>query len=377
MHSTIVYETEFGYVLLRDNEHPSSYKTVEDLLLSGNVEGKVFVNTLSLKSELASHGLDVELAPREILEDLDMRKVEILVSSGIFKSYDEALNALRERSIQKAEMEVRERSSQPDVHLSNAIQALDELDKFLNIVATRTREWYGLHFPELEGLVQDNVTFCRIVEKFGKRENINKDGLKQLGISEKKADIIIQARDSSKGGIISEEDEERIRSLASLAIAVNKEREKLSGYVEAAMERIAPNIKSVVGSTIGARLIARAGSLQRLASMPSSTIQILGAEKALFRALRTGSRPPKHGILFQHQEVHGAPKWQRGKIARAIANKVAIAARIDLYGSGLNQELATSLKKSISRIKEIYSKPKKKEKKGNGKDKNTEARRKR
>ena len=370
-----IYETEFGYIVLREGRPSKGYKTLEELLSSEKFE-EVYVSSESLMEKLASLSIRSRVASSSEVEMLDSKKLELLVESGLFKSYDEALEAVREKSIWKAEQEVREQSSRPDLHLSNAVQALDEIDRFLNILATRVKEWYGLHFPEIEGIVQDNITLCKFVGKFGRRENIDEKGLKELGFSEKKINAIIVAKENSKGGSISEIDEGRIKSLASISLSLSKERERLSEYVDRQMEEIAPNVKSITGSTIGARLIAKAGGLQRLASMPSSTIQILGAEKALFRALRTGGRPPKHGILFQHQEVHGAPKWQRGKIARAIANKVAIASRIDTYGSGLSPELVSSLKKSISRIKEIYSKPKQREKE-NGKNKNSKGRRKR
>jgi nucleolar protein 56 len=114
----------------------------------------------------------------------------------------------------------------------------------------------------------------------------------------------------------------------------------------------------VAGATIGARLIAKAGGLDRLARLPASTVQVLGAEKALFRALRTGARPPKHGILFQHDAVHTAPKWQRGKIARALANKIAIAARIDFYRGTKEGGLTATLEKRLDEIRVKYKEPK-------------------
>ena len=131
----------------------------------------------------------------------------------------------------------------------------------------------------------------------------------------------------------------------------------MNGYVESGMKRIAPNTVVVAGPTIGARLMAKAGGLDRLAVLPASTIQILGAEKALFRSLRTGAKPPKHGILFQHQEVHTAPKWQRGKIARTIANKVAIAARIDYYRGTEEAGLRSTLEERLDQIKVKYKEP--------------------
>ena len=116
------------------------------------------------------------------------------------------------------------------------------------------------------------------------------------------------------------------------------------------MEIVAPNISAILGSAVGARILAKAGSLKRLATMPASTIQVLGAEKALFRALKTGAQPPKHGLLFQHQLVHASPRWQRGKIARAVAAKAAIAARVDVYGAGRNDTLLEKLNIRVTEI---------------------------
>ncbi len=123
------------------------------------------------------------------------------------------------------------------------------------------------------------------------------------------------------------------------------------------MKKIAPNFSVILGTAVGARILARAGSLKKLTEMPASTIQVLGAEKALFRSLKTGSQPPKHGLLFQHALVHTAPRWQRGKIARAIAAKAAIASRVDVYGGGLNQVLLDKLNVRIAEIGKKYKDP--------------------
>ena len=265
--------------------------------------------------------------------------------------------ALRQKSIAAAEEAIREASSRPDLHLVQAIQALDDTDKYLNITATRTSEWYGLHFPELTQMVQDNVALCKIISEIGSRESFTKENLAGRGFTEKKVEAIIAARDRSKGGTISEGDLGRVKSLAALASQLGSLRDGLNGYVESQMKRVAPNVAEVAGATIGARLMAKAGGLDRLAILPASTIQILGAEKALFRSLRTGARPPKHGILFQHQAVHTAPKWQRGKIARTLANKIAIAARVDYYRGSEDPSIKAGLDKRLESIKERYKEP--------------------
>jgi nucleolar protein 56 len=268
-----------------------------------------------------------------------------------------SIEEIRQKSIAAAEAAIREASSRPDLHLVQAIQALDDQDKFLNITATRALEWYGLHFPELTQMIQDNIPLCKMIAEIGPRESFTRENLKDRGFTEKKVDAIIEARDRSKGGTVSEGDMGRIRALASLAVQLGALRDGLNTYVEGQMKKVAPNVAEVAGATIGARLMAKAGGLDRLASMPASTIQILGAEKALFRSLRTGARPPKHGILFQHQEVHTAPKWQRGKIARTLANKIAIAARVDYYRGSADASIKAGLDKRIESIKERYKQP--------------------
>ncbi|MDG6909633.1 MAG: C/D box methylation guide ribonucleoprotein complex aNOP56 subunit [Nitrososphaerota archaeon] len=265
--------------------------------------------------------------------------------------------ALRQKSIEAAEAAIREASSRPDLHLVQAIQALDDTDKYLNITATRASEWYGLHFPELIQMVQDNVGLCKMIAEIGGREGYTAENLQGRGFTEKKVAAILEARDRSKGGTISDGDLSRVKTLASLAVQLSAIRGALNDYVEAQMKKVAPNVSDVAGATIGARLMAKAGGLDRLAMLPASTIQILGAEKALFRSLRTGARPPKHGILFQHQAVHMAPKWQRGKIARTLANKIAIAARVDFYRGSEELSLKVELDKRLERIKELYKEP--------------------
>ena len=270
---------------------------------------------------------------------------------------EQDLQALRKKSIAEAEQAIREASSRPDLHLVQAIQALDDADKFLNITATRAAEWYGLHFPEIGPLLQDNLALCKLISEVGFREDFSEENLKGRGFSEKKVQAIITARERSKGGTISAGDAGRVKALATLALTLSSQRDGLNAYVESQMKKVAPNVTEVAGATIGARLMAKAGGLDRLACMPASTIQILGAEKALFRSLRTGARPPKHGILFQHQAVHTAPKWQRGKIARTLANKIAIAARVDYYRGEEDPTILQGLEKRLDSIKERYKEP--------------------
>jgi nucleolar protein 56 len=267
------------------------------------------------------------------------------------------LEAVRKKSIEAAEAAIREASSRPDLHLVQAIQALDDTDKYLNITATRASEWYGLHFPELAQMIQDNVALSKMISEMGTRDAFSVERLAARGFTENKVQAILSARDRSKGGTISEGDMGRVKALAALAVQLDSLRGGLNDYVESQMKKVAPNVADIAGATIGARLMAKAGGLDRLAVLPASTIQILGAEKALFRALRTGARPPKHGILFQHQAVHTAPKWQRGKIARTLANKIAIAARVDYYRGSEDASIKEGLDRRLESIRERYKEP--------------------
>ena len=134
-------------------------------------------------------------------------------------------------------------------------------------------------------------------------------------------------------------------------------RKKLEEHVESEMVSIAPNLSAILGTAVGARIWEEQEVYKRLASLPASTIQVLGAEKALFRSLKTGSQPPKHGLLFQHAMVHAAPRWQRGKIARAIAAKAVIAARVDVYGEGLNKHYLKNSMSELMKLGKKYENP--------------------
>jgi nucleolar protein 56 len=268
-------------------------------------------------------------------------------------------NELRDFALKWSSIRVQEASEQLDLHVSQSINALDEIDKILNTVGTRMREWYGLHFPELDNLLQNITTYANIVFKVGRREELTGEFLQTLDIPENKIEIILMTANRSKGGKITDENLLILQSLANEVISLAQIRKTLEDHIDMSMEMISPNLKELLTATVGARLIAKAGSLKRLASLSSSTIQILGAEKALFRTLKTGANPPKHGLLFQHPVIHSAPKWQRGKLARAISSKAAIAARVDLYSRSpeSNNALANKLNDRITEIQEKYKEP--------------------
>ena len=314
------------------------------------------VNDRGLLDILKKKSIDVQLMEEEQIDNIQSTKPKILISSGFATDENDAMEKLREFAIQLSSSKVTEVSQSPDLHLIQAINTLDETDKIINSISSRLREWYGLHFPELDNLIDSINGYSQIVLS-GKRENISREDFEKAGFSKDKVEMLSLVKEKSRGGNISEENFAIVQSLAKQILDLFELRKSIEEHVEKQMLEEAPNISAILGTTVGARILAHAGSLKRLATMPSSTIQILGAEKALFRSLKTGANPPKHGILFQHAIVHAAPRWQRGKVARAVAAKTAIAARVDVYGGGLNQTLLDKLNVRVKEIGEKYKEP--------------------
>ncbi|MGC8583303.1 MAG: C/D box methylation guide ribonucleoprotein complex aNOP56 subunit [Thermoproteus sp.] len=247
-----------------------------------------------------------------------------------------------------------------DLFIAQSISTVDDIDKTLNLIASRIREWYGIHFPELEELVRDNKEYVLLVKNIGHRSKYSPDAVKEVlkGAPEDRVKRIVEAARKSIGADMSEWDLDQIRTYADIYLRLDDYRNKLSEYIDEAMKDVAPNIRELVGPLLGARLIKLAGGLSRLAMLPASTVQVLGAEKALFRALRTGGKPPKHGVIFQYPEIFRAPRWQRGKIARALAAKLAIAAKADAFtGNFIAAKLKEDLLARIQEIKTLYAKP--------------------
>lgn len=316
----------------------------------------VTTNNNSLLSFLKKKSIDVQLMNESEIDGIQTSKPRLLIEAGFAKDQNDALKKLREFAIQISSSKISEVSESPDLHIIQSINALDELDRIINGLSSRLREWYGLHFPELDNLVDSIQGYSHVVLG-GKRLDLNKKVFEDAGFPESKVEMLALASERSKGGDISNENLAIVQSLAKQILELHEVRKKLEENIETQVNTVAPNLAAILGTAVGARILARAGSLKKVATMPASTIQVLGAEKALFRSLKTGSQPPKHGLLFQHAMVHSAPRWQRGKIARAVAAKAAIAARVDVYGGGLNKTLLEKLNVRINEIGKKYQNP--------------------
>jgi nucleolar protein 56 len=218
-------------------------------------------------------------------------------------------------------------------HLRQAVAAVDDLLEQENLLVERTREWYGLHFPELAKMV-DESEYLELVAQHGRRENLPLDARESVGAE------------------LGEPEEREIQGMARLAQSLAAQRADLEGYVERTVRGIAPNVSELAGPMIAARLVTLAGNVEDLARYPAGTVQLLGAERALFRHLKTGSRPPKHGVLFQHPLIHRAPPWQRGALARVFAGRIVIAARADAYTHRhIAPELQADLDRAVAEVR--------------------------
>ncbi len=284
-------------------------------------------------------------------EFLRSNMVELLKKVGFIDSNEDITSIIHELSIDITNNRLREALKSEDMFLIQAINSIEELDETSSKMVERLREWYSIHFPELDK-IKNHERFVEIIVDWGDRDSIIDSGLLN---SDKDLSIIIN---ESVGAPINEQDLLMVREFAGSIKSLQKTKKSLTTYVEKTMEEIAPNLKDLAGSSLGAKLIAHVGSLERLSKMPSGTVQVLGAEKALFRHLKTGERPPKHGLIFQHPEVRGSKWWLRGKIARTLALKISLAARKDVYSGDYDPTIVVNFEKRVETIKKTNPFPK-------------------
>lgn len=256
----------------------------------------------------------------------------------------------REALIQRARKKVQADLSRKDLPIIQAVRTLDDVDDAKSLLFERLNEWFKLNFPDLE--MQSEETYCRVVAEFGAREEFELVRLQEI-VGEKRAIELMEKAEKSYGASFDLQDRNAVKALARRVLELYHVREELEGYIKFEAERLLKNVSYLSDPLFAARLLATAGDLHRLAKMPASMIQVIGAEKALFRHLRKGSRPPKHGVLFQTALISTAPADKRGRLARALAGKLAIAAKADYYSKHF---IAPLLKEQLDRrIKDINS----------------------
>ncbi len=305
------------------NEH---FKLKEKILFN---EKEILQNYPLLEQEKE---LDIEkkLKKRYKIEKIDFEHKKFSKILDFLKNYS--------KEFYKANLIITKDKLKKAVNEDNLIiQAIDnisEIDKVNNLLIKRLREWYSLYFPELDNKIEDNEAFVSMMVKKDKKKL-----MRELKIKD------------SMGAELKKEDLDEILELAKKVFSFYELRERHEKYLEKIMEKYCKNLKYLAGTLIAAKLIAQAGSLKKLVLFPASTIQILGAEKALFRHITTGAKTPRHGLIVQHPLVASAPQKERGKRARALADKLSIAAKMDFFkgrfiADKLKKELENKFKKT-------------------------------
>jgi len=354
-------DPELAAETIINNENGKLSPEIESLIKSmqnKNFDEFLFENNNMAKAIRKTMNITIELAPSSEFRDLHSKMEQIAIESGFIKTSEELVLWNRNVSMAIAKLKIKTSSEHRDLIIAQAIQTLDDLDRTVNLFMSRLREWYGVHFPELDRLVDKHETYARLIEIIGDRDNFSISNLEKISMQKERAAKLSEAATNSMGAELKAVDLNQIRILSKDVLSLYELRKGMEKYVDATMESVAPNTRAVAGALLGARLISIAGSLRNLAMRPASTIQVLGAEKALFRSLKTGARPPKHGLIFQHALLHDAKRWQRGKIARALAGKIAIAVRIDAFnGKFVGDSLKKAVEKRLEEIKRKYKDP--------------------
>ncbi len=321
-------------------------KLMEENGESFSLESKQIASEIQKKFENVEIEIEVPNPANEKLRS-SMREI------GKDLEFDDVHQLIRDVNILMTRKALKREASERDKIIIETIDIIDELDETINSLYGRIEEWYGIHFPELERHISENSKYLQLISELGNREKFTKEELIDLDLPEKKAERIENDSNNSIGAEFDEKDIGAIQENVQKVRGLEESRKETVEYLDGLMEQVAPNIKTLVGGPLGARLISLAGGLKELAKKPSSTIQVLGAEKALFRSLNEGAKPPKHGIIFQYPDIRGAPERKRGKIARALAGKITIAARVDsMSGKFVGDKLNKELKDRIESIKE-------------------------
>ena len=310
-------------------------------------EFKIIIETTKRKSQYkdleAYENIEVK-TPNKGGEYLRENLENVLEEIAFLKNQEETIEIYEKLAIYK----IKRSSQEEDKLLIQAINSVDDIDESISKLVERIRDWYTIYFPEMD-TISNNETYIKLIAESENREDILENFKEHFS-----EDI-----EESTGADIEDADLEMLKSFAESIYSLQKSRKELETYIDAKMESIAPNLRDLLGATLGAKLIAHIGSIKRLATYPASVIQIMGAEKAIFRHLKTGERPPKHGLIFQHPSVRGAKWWNRGKVARNLALKITLAVRKDVFSGEYDPSIAEDYLKKVEQIEKENPFPKK------------------
>ena len=362
-----------GFIALDENCSLLDYELFPRSKINSRVSdilgGKLLIEEMSLLKRLVKNydeiNIETNISPSKykILKDpskfifetpnragecLRSNLTDILVQTNFINDGDELKDLIHDVSLEITRNRLHEASEAEDLVLIQAINALDELDETTGKLAERLREWYSIHFPEMDK-IRSHEFYVKLVAEYGDKDSIIKSELSET-------DLKIE---TSTGAELEETDINMLTEYASSLKSLQTTKKSLNAYIDSKMDELAPNLKDLVGAPLGAKLIAHVGGVKRLSLLPSGTIQVLGAEKALFRHLKTGERPPKHGLIYQHPDLRGAKYWLRGKIARALASKISLAVRKDVFSGEFDPEIKKIFENRVEEIKKAHPFPKK------------------
>ncbi|KAI3785849.1 hypothetical protein L1987_44975 [Smallanthus sonchifolius] len=371
----ILYESASGYGLFLANgvdEIGQNTEAVRNSVTDLNRFGKVVKLAAFNPFESALDALNQQNAVSEGQMTDELRNFLELslpkVKEGVRLHFDRFIDNLKPGDLEKAQLglghsysraKVKFNVNRVDNMVIQAIFLLDTLDKDVNSFSMRVREWYSWHFPELVKIVNDNYLYAKLAKFIEDKSELSEDkleGLVEILGDEDKAKEVIEAAKASMGQDLSPIDLINVKMFAQRVMDLAEYRKKLYDYLVAKMSDIAPNLAALIGEVVGARLISHAGSLTNLAKCPSSTLQILGAEKALFRALKTKGNTPKYGLIFHSSFIGRASAKNKGRMARYLANKCSIASRIDCFSESSTTSFGDKLREQVEERLEFYDK---------------------
>lgn len=265
----------------------------------------------------------------------------------------------RARFMKRSKETVMEALRSRDMLMGGVTKTMEDLDRIINQLGERLEDWYGIYFPELK--TEDKLKYCDAVLVID-RDDMDEKALASI-VGQKKASELVASAGKTLGANLSRDDLAQCHSLARYIISLGKLRKEHEAYQKKLAEELCPNMAAVGGPDVAAKLVSHVGSLRKLALLPASTIQVLGAEKALFKHLKNRRiDPPKHGIIFQNPKISSSPKAVRGKIARALANKLALAAKADAFTKkDMTADLKRGFEERYAQIMKEYEREKAKE----------------
>lgn len=376
MYSGSLYLNDSGHVEALENINLISEGIVSEYLksvLELNLPkvGKKSKIVLGVSEKNLAGGIKAEFPGLEC-ETADTSDIVADVIRGLRLHADKLLKDLKPGDIEKAGLgmghaysraKVKFSVTRNDNHIIQASATIDFQDKGVNQFFMRVREWYGWHFPELVKIVSDNYTYCKLVLAIGDKKSLSDEKLHDLaailGEDGETAQAIIDAAKVSMGLDIAAADFEIIAGFADAVVRQADNRKTTSAYLEKKLGSVAPNLQALIGTPVAARLISHAGSLTTLSKYPASTLQILGAEKALFRALKTKSNTPKYGLIYHSSFIGKAGVRNKGRISRYLANKCSMASRIDNFTEEPSTRFGEALRQQVEDRLEFYASGKK------------------